>query len=344
MGYLSSLVALFVIESILTLGLTFGYGTVGLLNFTYITFVAIGAYVGAIFSLGPPATHIGFHYIYLGTVIWPGNVILAGIVSAAAGAILSVGLLRGLRSDYLAIVTVAAGTIFYTVVGDTQSIFNGFNGFFDIPNPVQNIISPVGEQLAFAALCTVFLVLTILGLHLVRKSPMGRTLRAVREDGGLVETFGKNVLRYRFWSLIAMCFIAGIGGALLGEYSSAFNPTAYLPTETFILFAAVILGGSGNVGGAIFGAALVPVGIAEVTRFIPNIGSPTMIEELRGGLIGLSLIGVMIVRPKGIFPERPGSILEKGKAYLSKRIQSDSVPKGRDRAVVPVGSGAEGEK
>lgn len=307
--YLSSLVVLFVIQSILVLGLSFGYGTVGLLNFTYITFVAIGAYVGAIFTLGPPAAHSGFVYVYLGTLPWPINVLLGGVAAAIGGALVSVAILRGLRSDYLAIATVSAGFIFYTVIGDNRSIFNGWSGLYGIPNPVQDISSPAGEQLAFAGLCCIFLILTLVALTLIRRSPVGRTLRAIRDDGALVEALGRNVFVFRFWALVGSCFIAGVGGALLGEYASAFSPTAFLPPETFILFAAVILGGRGNNWGALLGAAIVPVGIAEATRYLPQIGDTTLIQDLRGGLIGIGLIVIIIFRPQGLIPERAGSIL-----------------------------------
>lgn len=310
MTYFASLYVLFVIEGILVLGLTFGYGTAGLLNFTYITFVAIGAYFGTIFSIGPPSANPEFTYVYFGTVPWPLNALLGAVAAGVAGAIMSIGLLRGLRSDYLAIVTVAAGTIFYTVVGDTQSIFNGFQGFFNIPNPVQSINSAVGEQLAFGSLCLIFLVLLLGVLILIRRSPLGRTLRAIRDDGDLVEALGKSAVRYRFWALVASCAIAGLGGAFLAEYASAFNPDAFLPPETFILYAAVIIGGRGNHWGAILGALLIPVGVAEATRYLPQLGNPTLILELRGALIGLALIVVMVLRPGGIVLESAGNILD----------------------------------
>jgi branched-chain amino acid transport system permease protein len=307
--YFSSLLVLFVIQSILVLGLNFGYGTSGLLNFTYITFVAIGAYIGTIFSIGPPSANPEFQYVYLGTVPWPVYALLGGVAAAIGGAILSAGILRGLRSDYLAIVTVAAGTIFYTIVGDTPGLFNGFQGFFNIPNPAQSILNPVGEQLAFAGLCAIFLVVILAALILIHRSPLGRALRAVRDDGALLEALGRNVFIYRFWALVVSCFIAGLGGSLLASYATAFNPDAYLPPETFILFAACILGGRGNNWGALLGAALVPVGISEATRYIPAVISPTFVLELRGALIGVALILVMVWRPGGILLEKPASIL-----------------------------------
>lgn len=326
MTYFSSLVVLFVIQSILCLGLNFGYGTTGLLNFTYITFVAIGAYIGTIFSIGPPSVNPEFTYVYFGTVPWPLNALLGGVAAAIGGAILSVGILRGLRSDYLAIVTVAAGTIFYTIVGDTPSLFNGFQGFFNIPNPAQSILDPAGEQFAFAGLCAIFLVVIVAALVLVHRSPLGRTLRAVRDDGDLLEALGRNVFMYRFWALVASCFIAGLGGSLLASYASAFNPDAYLPPETFILFAAVILGGRGNTWGALLGAALVPVGISEATRALPTVISPTFVLELRGALIGVALILVMVLRPAGILREKPTSILRPWFRFRHWEVPANTAP------------------
>ena len=62
--------------------------------------------------------------------------------------------------------------------------------------------------------------------------------------------------------------IAGLSGGILVSFISVWSPAAWTYAETIVLFAAVIIGGSGNHRGAILGAILVPVGFEEVTRLI----------------------------------------------------------------------------
>lgn len=305
MQYLLSLLPLVCIYGVVALGLNLQVGHTGILNFTYFTFVAFGAYVAAVLSLGPAQPDLGMTYILGAHLPFPITVLMAGLASAALGVVISFAALRRLRSDYLAIVTVGAGYVIYTVVGNETNLFNGWNGLFGIPTPVPQQLSPNGQMLVFTAICFAFLVVTFVVMERIRTSPLGRLQRAIRDDEGVVEAFGRNVFRTRMVTFALGCFIAGVGGALLVMYATAFNPQSFLPPETFIMFAAVIIGGIGNNWGAVLGAAVVPVAFAEVTRFIPEFGHPGLVEDLRGIAVGILLIVVLRFLPSGLLRERP---------------------------------------
>jgi branched-chain amino acid transport system permease protein len=100
--------------------------------------------------------------------------------------------------------------------------------------------------------------------------------------------------------------IAGLSGAILVGFITIWAPSTWLYPETLILFAAVIVGGRGNNWGALIGAALVPVGFEEATRYLPQFGPPGLVPALQWVAIGLLIIGFLWFRPKGVFPERPG--------------------------------------
>jgi len=68
--------------------------------------------------------------------------------------------------------------------------------------------------------------------------------------------------------------IAGISGAVLVEFISAWSPGGWLYQETFVLFTALIVGGTANNAGAALGALLVPVAFLEGSRFLPQFGPP----------------------------------------------------------------------
>src|SRR4029077_4925476 len=103
--------------------------------------------------------------------------------------------------------------------------------------------------------------------------------------------------------------IAGLSGAILVGFIQVWAPSVWLYPETIILFAAIIVGGRGNNIGAILGALLVPVGFEEITRFlnntpsIANLAPPGLTPALRGGGMGLLIIGFLWFPPDGVRPE-----------------------------------------
>ena len=303
MTYLASLLPLAAIYGILVVGLNLQFGMTGILNFTYITFVAVGAYISGVLSMGP--SHNGLTYVLGANVPFPFNVLAGGLAAAIMGFFISFTALRRLRSDYLAIVTIAAGEIVYTIAGNETALFNGWTGLFNVPVPAPGSLSPAMQQLFFGGLCLLVLAAVMVFAQRVQSSPLGRILRSIRDDETVTEAFGRDVYRTKLLIFFVGSFVAGLGGGLLVEYSTAYNPAAFLPTETFILWAALLIGGAGNNWGAILGALIVPVGFTEATRFLPAVLNNTLMESLRGVAIGLLIIVVPIVLPHGIIRERP---------------------------------------
>src|SRR5580658_9512702 len=101
--------------------------------------------------------------------------------------------------------------------------------------------------------------------------------------------------------------IAGLSGGILVSFISVWSPAAWTYAETIVLFAAVIIGGSGNHRGAILGAILVPVGFEEVTRLISDNNPslpPNLLPSLQWVAIGLLIALFLWFRPQGVLPER----------------------------------------
>ena len=144
-------------------------------------------------------------------------------------------------------------------------------------------------------------------------SPYGRTLRAMRDHELAATALGKNPVQLKMTVFIVGGAIAGLSGAILAGYITAWAPSEWLYPETIILFAAVIVGGRGNNLGAILGALLVPVGFEEVTRLLIrlNVGPPNLIPALEWVLIGLFILGFLWFRPEGVRPE-PRRVFEGG--------------------------------
>jgi ABC-type branched-subunit amino acid transport system permease subunit len=310
--YATTLLVFFFINSILTWGLNIQFGYAGILNFALIIFLALGAYVTGVFSL-PKANGISGQTYVLG-LSWPFPItlLIGGLASAAFGLLVGLVALKRLRSDYMAIVTVAVGVITYDFVGNTTSLFNGWDGLGSVPQPlydspiISNSSNPyTAYQFFFVLLSGVVMVIMWWIARRINNSPYGRTLRSIREDMDVSESFGKNTFKYRMSAMVIGCFYAGIAGGLLIEYITAINPSGWTTGETFVIWTALLIGGTGNNWGAALGALLVPVLFQEVTRFLPQISSnPSLIPAMRNIIVGTALIIVLWFRPQGIIPEK----------------------------------------
>jgi ABC-type branched-subunit amino acid transport system ATPase component/ABC-type branched-subunit amino acid transport system permease subunit len=304
-----------VIFSVITLALNVRWGWAGEFDIALFAFVAIGAYVYSVLTLGPntfppPSGYIlGLRAPFLVGVI--AAVVVAGLASAVVGAVA----LRKLRDDYFGITTLAFALILALVIGQYTPLFDGYEGLFGMPQPLFTA-QPFGPDGGYyLGICVIALVITFLVLQRLFNSPFGRAVRSVREDDTASLAFGRNVYLLKLKAYVLGGCVAGLGGALLASYITAFNPYGWTPQETFLIYAALFIGGTGNAIGAVIGTFFVEVGVQEVTRYVPQIGNNASSgDAIRLVLIGLMIVGILWWRPRGVLPERRGLDLLPGEA------------------------------
>jgi branched-chain amino acid transport system ATP-binding protein/branched-chain amino acid transport system permease protein len=302
--FLTDLFVLGCINSIMVVGLNLQYGYSGLLNFAYYTYVALGAYIAAVTTMGP-SNIPGITYILGWHLPWWIGLILGGLVATAFGAFVFLLTVRRLRSDYLAIVTVAVAFIMYNLIDTLQPLFDGDTGLFNVPNIVGGgKLSTENYSLIILALSAACLAAFVWMSRRIFRSPFGRLLRSIREDEEVTTAFGRDSWRPQIATFMIGSFLAGIAGGLLIFYISAWSPAAFLPLESFILLAALIVGGSGNYWGSLLGAFVLIEGLSEVARHVPSFGNGADVGALRLIVIGAVLIIVLRFRPEGLIPER----------------------------------------
>lgn len=328
--YLLTVLIFSAIYVVYTLGLNLEFGVTGILNFTYITFVAIGAYLAGVTALGPAHNGMSGQYILGWHLPFPIPPILGGLAAGVLGVVVGWIGLRRLRSDYLAIVTVAVGQIVWTVIGNATPLFNGWDGITGVPEPYNSVfnLSYNNYQWVFLVICILVAVVGWVAAERLLKSPYGRVLRAIREDEDVASALGRNVFRYKMSAFLIGSIYAGIGGALTIEYIGAFNPSGWTTMETFIVWAAMLVGGRGNNRGVVLGSILVPVVFNEVTRFLSIPHHPLLIQSLRGMAIGLLLILVAWFRPEGTIPERKTVFRLAGTGRQSKEVDGHHAVQG----------------
>lgn len=304
-GYILSVVTSVVVYMIAGLGLNLEYGWGGLLNITYITFVAIGAYISATLTMGPANSSqahyiLGFHLPWIVGVI--GGMVAAGILGLLVGIIT----LRKLRADYFAIGTLAVGLILFTVIGQDPAIFNAQEGLYNVPQPLSSALDwgLNGYGIMFFFLCLAFLVGVYILCEFLYRSPFGRAARSTRQDEIASAAFGKDAFALQLKLFVVGSVLGGLAGALLVTYAQAYNPAAWQATETFFLFVAIFIGGTSNNRGVLIGIFIVEGLITEATRYLPQIpGHADAIPSARQILIGVLIVVILRWRPQGFFPE-----------------------------------------
>ncbi len=331
LGYAATILVFFFTYNIFTLGLNIQYGYAGILNFTVITFMAAGAYISAVFVLPKANGATGVHYILGLSWPWP----LAALVGAAGSGLLGYLIgriaLKSLRSDYLAIVTLASGSILYGLAGNEIKGFDGWAGLFNVPQPFAGVthFSPVGYSWFFVLISGILMTLLWLFANRLYASPLGRAMRAIREDQDAAETFGKNSYKIRMIAMVIGCIFVGIGGMLTIGYITALSPAGWTTGETFVVWAALLVGGRGRNIGAVVGSLLVAVVFNESTRYLPQIPShPNLIPNLRFVIIGFLVIFAVWFRPQGILGEKKAQFYELPLPDLKKKLELTSSSSG----------------
>jgi branched-chain amino acid transport system permease protein len=290
------------------IGLAVHFGYTGLLNFGQAAFMAIGAYGFAVSVLN------------FGLSFWQA-IAVAMILSIVFALILGIPTLR-LRSDYLAIVTIASAEILRYIVSTTslKDLTGGSGGLSGFSQEFYSI-NPFAEgnylfwpfdvtekELWVRVFGWSLVALATILVLLMMRSPWGRVVKSIREDEDAVRSLGKNVYAYKMQSLI----LGGALGTLAGivfVLPRSVQPGNYVTGLTFFIWTIMLLGGAATIFGPIVGSMIfwVLLSLTEgVLQGLVNMGVITFlttdqIGPVRFILIGLGLMALVVFRPQGIF-------------------------------------------
>lgn len=288
-----------------SLNLQFGYA--GIVNFGWIVFQSIGAYVAAVTALGPSSAGGIQTYILGARLPFPLPLLMGTLAGAALALVVGVLVLtRRLRTDFQAIILLVVAIIASEVVSTAVGLFDGTNGLSGVPHPFNGAfhLSYHGYQWFYVGWMAVLCLVVYVGLEWLCRTSWGRALRAVREDDVLAGYAGINVQTLRVVVFVIGGAIAGFSGALLVEFLGTWSPDAWSFVESFVVFVAVYVGGRGNNLGAIIGAFLVPVVFGQMPSFLPAFGYPGLNANLEWLVIAVLWLATFYLRPAGILPER----------------------------------------
>ncbi|PWI46479.1 hypothetical protein CEE45_16635 [Candidatus Heimdallarchaeota archaeon B3_Heim] len=361
------------------LSLDLEVGSVGLPNFGKVAFFALGAYISTLLY---SVYRWPFYHIYgIGPIAqFLFSSLVAIIICALVGFLVAIPTVK-LRADYFAIMTIAGGEVIRLIlqyekrwfwapapVGPPQQVisnraivefttglypFNktlayfGFTFFED-----SNLGSVFLWQIVVIVIFILIAITTYWFVQQIRKSPYGRTLRAIREDDITVTSVGKDVSRFRWQVTTLAACIAGLAGIMYAMTFKAFEAGDFRPFLTFDLYIFIIIGGLGNSRGAFAGTALVQMFLraAQVQEVKENIslylGSESPVigplfeflqldvfinpDNMRLVILGVILILFLLFMPAGLIPE-PKTNNEKYLKQLTpeERMRSDEAVSAR---------------
>ncbi|HUI01686.1 MAG TPA: branched-chain amino acid ABC transporter permease [Nitrososphaerales archaeon] len=236
------------------------------------------------------------------------TLLVGAVVGAALGYLSSFPAIR-LREDYLAMLLLGSATFFQLFLNNYTPIINGTFGI-----GVPDMFAWAGQYatLAVTLLIAAFALLVYLYSERLVRSPLGRTLRAIRDNEAASEALGKDTVAIRREVLIVASIITGIAGALYTIYTGDTNPGIYdRVTWTFWPWLIVIMGGVANnvgvaVGSFVFVFLLKFIDAAKFT--LQNV-LPFDVNWLEYLVFGSALIVILMLRSQGILPEKSSATL-----------------------------------
>jgi len=265
--YLIRVATVTAVYCLLALGLNVAVGFAGLLDLGYIAYYGFGAYGYAMLS----SSKFGVH--------WQAWASIPVVVCAA----IALGFLLALPSrrligDYLAIVTLFFGQIFYILVTQGYRVsLLGLNkdlglrsASWDVtggPNGIANVDGfrafggTAQSDRAYFYIALVAVVVVFAALHLANRSRTGRAWRALHDDALAAQVMSMPIN----WLKLLAVGVGAAAGALAGTINAALLqgafPDDYNTMVLITIYAIVILGGAGSLTGAVLGAILVNIGL-----------------------------------------------------------------------------------
>ena len=292
-------------------GLNLEFGVTGVPNLAYIVFFATGAYAYAVLTVGPSSQFGGAESYIIGAHL---PAVPALVIATAAAGVLGVlvGLtgLRRLRLDYQALALLIISFVATGVVGADGRLFNGLDGMSLIPNPLGGQPGKATQSWEYVGVVALLCVLALLLCRRLTEGPIGRSLRAVRDDEEAALAIGKGVVQLRLMVQGVGGALAGLGGALLAGFIGGWSPSAWAYVETLALLTGIIVGGRGSDRGTFIGTVLVLGGFLQGVQYLPQLpGRPGLADDLGWIIVGGLTIAFLFLRPQGLIPERRPRLL-----------------------------------
>lgn len=267
----------FMIFCIFVMSFDLLYGYMGRLSFGQMLYLGTGVYVSTLFSL-----HIS------------PNPILSMLAGIAGGAIVAaiVGLIVARLSDApFALTNLAFNQVGFFLIGSAfQTVTHGEDGISSGVEP-WGFLDFANEYVAFGFVL-ICLLITFYVLKTLTSSPYGITIRSIKENEVRVKFLGYNIFFYKWLTFVISGSFAALAGTLYTLYIGFVSPVFIHPLSNVEVIFATLIGGAGNLYGALAGGIFFMVLRDSLSTHIPQwewiLGILLLIVVfyLRGGITG----------------------------------------------------------
>ncbi|HYQ81659.1 MAG TPA: branched-chain amino acid ABC transporter ATP-binding protein/permease [Anaeromyxobacteraceae bacterium] len=303
-------------NALVAVGLVLLTGVSGLTSFGQAAFVGMGAYASALWTTSPAVAAALGPWAASPWVSLPVALALAGLAALGLGAVT----LR-LAGHYLPLGTIAWGLSLYFLFGNLESLggHTGLSGIPPIPVPGASLHGPR----AFHLLTWAVVLLAVVATRNLLDSRSGRAIRALKGGRLMAESMGVDTARMRTVVFLVAALQAATAGWLYAHFQRFVNPTPFsLHAGIEFLFMAVV-GGIGEVWGALAGAGLVTLAMQWLRDVLPRLVGQAGDLELVA--FGVAMVAILQRSPQGLWPllarrlPSPPRRLDAGAAPLPRR-------------------------
>ncbi len=324
-----SLLTFFGISAIIALSLNIEYGVAGIPNFGQALFVSLGAYTAGVTytrlmpllagrtplepcASGNMAAALALRGEILKSMplVALGNfaltLLLAAVIGGVVGLLASYPALRLKEEWFLGLVLLVGAETVRIIVRGWPPIICAHNGLSGISPPFGWLPTAQIRSLAFAGLVLAIAALCYWYSERLVRSPYGRLLKALRENGSVAAGLGKDMARVRGQVMVIGSAMAALAGVLFVTNLGFASANDYGVALTLDIWVMIVLGGLGNMRGALLGALIVTLldRFTSVAAIQFNmLGIDIEFNYVRYILFGLILLLMLRFRPQGLWPE-----------------------------------------
>ena len=309
-GAAERLITVMLIDAIIVIGIQVYVGNTGVLSFGHIGFGAIAGYTFAVLAISPeekakriPDAPFGLADVDMSSTM---ALIVAVTVACLAAVILGIGLARsGAQSGAVSATVITLALLFVTheVSRNWPELTGGER---------VGLFFPIGGALNTRAPIYLALLGSLIVARLYAQSRSGRLAVAAREDNLAARAMGVNPLVQQMVALVISVAIVAVGASLSVYEDGSLLPENFFFNFTLLTLVMLIVGGRNSVTGAVLGVAVMTAG-RELSRRLGQDGFEIFgigldgkpldwifRENLQTVFLGLSMLGFMIWRPKGL--------------------------------------------
>ena len=279
---------LYVVFSVCVIGMNLIFGYAGQVSIAQAAFLGIGAYTSVLLDAGTEIEAFGL------TIDLPDLPFLV-TVAVAIGVAMVFSILIGMpalrvRGPWLAFVTLAFNVLVYLVFINEIGITKGSRGMIVRRQDFEVLGIDMDPLQNYYYLCLTFLMLAMVIVWWIVRSPWGRSLKAIRDNSQRASSVGIDVRYYTLMAFAIGSGLAGGAGALYARLVEYIEPRSFFLGQSFDFLFASVIGGLGTLAGPLIGTSFITI-ISDSLR---------VAGDWYRFWFGLLAIVTLIVAPKGI--------------------------------------------